>query len=162
MDFAADIRHRLVKADLWPTSRLGRVTAYLFALDIGLFILQKLMGLFHSSAGSPGGWVSFLSFTVIVLFVILSVRWLKAKMLWRLRNRLIVTYVFIGVIPAVLLVAMGFISLYLFAGQFANFAITSELKARLRSLDAINEAVANELAAQINADEIPSLEKVSA
>jgi len=44
-------------------------------------------------------------------------------MLWRLRNRLIVTYVFVGVIPVLLLMAMTSIAFYLFAGQFANFVV---------------------------------------
>ena len=73
----------------------------------------------------------------------------RPRLLWRLRNRLIVTYVFIGVIPVVLLVAMAFITIYLFAGQFANFVVTSELDSRLRSLQSANAAIANELAARL-------------
>ena len=84
-----------------------------------------------------------------LLLLCLPIRWLKAKVLWRLRNRLIVTYMFIGVIPVVLLVAMAFITLYLFAGQFANFVVTSELDSRLRSLQSVNAAIANELAARL-------------
>ena len=59
------------------------------------------------------------------------------------------TYVFIGVIPVVLLVAMAFITIYLFAGQFANFVVTSELDSRLRSLQSVNAAIAHELAAHL-------------
>ena len=40
--------------------------------------------------------------------------------MWRLRNRLIVSYLFIGVIPIRLLLLMAGIGSYLFAGQFAN------------------------------------------
>ncbi len=56
-----------------------------------------------------------------VLFFILGFCGLRRKVLWRLRNRLIVTYVFIGVIPAVLLVAMAFITLYLFGRTVRRF-----------------------------------------
>ncbi len=59
------------------------------------------------------------------------------------------TYVFIGVIPVVLLVAMAFITIYLFAGQFANFVVTSELDSRLHSLQSVNAAIAHELAARL-------------
>jgi len=59
--------------------------------------------------------------------MLVAFRWLKGKLLWRLRNRLIVTYVFIGVVPTLLLIAMVFATLYLFAGQFANFIVTSEI-----------------------------------
>jgi len=53
-------------------------------------------------------------------------------------NRLIVTYVFIGVIPAVLLVTISYYTLNVFAGQFANFVVTSELNAELRNLAVVN------------------------
>lgn len=148
------LRFRLSDAGLWPASRLARAAWYLLALDLLLFFLQQsLVALKVSSAKSLGGWVSFLSFVVIVLFVLLAFRFVGTKMLWRLRNRLIVTYMFIGVIPVVLLVAMAFITIYLFAGQFANFVVTSDLDSRLRSLEAVNAAIAHELAARISKGE---------
>lgn len=144
------LRYQLSRWDLWPTTRLARATCYLLALDLGLKLLGVVLGLFKSSySQSLSGWITFLSFVVTVLVIILSYRWLKAKLLWRLRNRLIVTYVFIGVIPAVLLVVMSFVTIYLFAGQFANFVVTSDLESRLRSLGTVNSAIANELAARL-------------
>ena len=75
------------------------------------FALQKLFGLFKVSFGlALSVWIGILSFLAIIFFALLAFRWLKAKVLWRLRNRLIVTYMFIGVIPVVLLVAMAFIT----------------------------------------------------
>src|SRR5213080_4063350 len=155
------IRLRLSEAGILPRSRMARVAWYLLGIDIALFALQKLLGLFHISYGrSLGGWVSILSFVVIVLFAFLAFRWLRSKLLWRLRNRLIVTYVFIGVIPAVLLMTMAFITIYLFAGQFANFVVTSDLNSRLRSLQAVNAAIANELAARIGRGQSPTAESL--
>jgi sigma-B regulation protein RsbU (phosphoserine phosphatase) len=109
-----------------------------------------------SWADSLGGWVKFLLFDAALLFCIVAYRALKRKILWRLRNRLIVTYVFIGVIPAVLLVAMAFITIYLFAGQFASFVVTSEINSQLRSMQAANAAVSNELAARMEKGEAPT------
>src|ERR1700675_1636936 len=150
MNYFRYLRLRLVETGLMPTSKVARTAWYLLGLDLLLFALQKLLGLFKLSYGeSLTGWVFFLSFGVVALFAILAYRWLKARLLWRLRNRLIVTYVFIGVIPVVLLVAMAFITLYLFAGQFANFVVTSELDARLRSLQSVNAAIGHELAARL-------------
>ena len=116
---------------------MARLACYLAALAIGLFLLKKLLDLFSPSWGQHlGGWVTFLTFLACLLFFILAFRWVKRRILWRLRNRLIVTYVFIGVIPAVLLVAMGVITLYGLGGQFAIFVVTSEKDAQLRSLEA--------------------------
>src|SRR5208282_4375177 len=133
------LRLRLSHAGLLPTSKVAMAAWYLLALD-ALLALVRAAGsaLKLSFAASLRGWVSFLSFLVMVLFLILAFRWIKAKILWRLRNRLIVTYVFIGVIPVVLLVAIALLSLYLFAGQFATFVVTSELNSELKSLEASN------------------------
>ncbi|MGO9124981.1 MAG: PP2C family protein-serine/threonine phosphatase [Terriglobales bacterium] len=144
------LRLRLADAGLLPTSKVARVAWYVLALDVLLFVLQQLGGrLKLSFAESLGGWVGFLSFVVILLFLVLAVRWLKVKMLWRLRNRLIVTYVFIGVIPVVLLVALAVGSFYLFAGQFATFIVTTDLDSELASLGAANSAIAQQAAAQM-------------
>jgi len=150
------LRIRLSESGLLPASRVALVAWYLLGLDLLLFALQKVFGLLHLSYGdSLGGWVSFLSFLVIVLFLILAFRWVKAKALWRLRNRLIVTYIFIGVIPVVMLVVLAFLSSYLFAGQFATFVVTTALDSELNSLDAANSAIAHELWVKMQAGANP-------
>ncbi|MFZ0864333.1 MAG: SpoIIE family protein phosphatase [Candidatus Sulfotelmatobacter sp.] len=157
-----ELRLRLIKAGLWPEGRMARLASYLAAMAVVLFALQKLLGLFAPSWGDHlGGWVEFLAFLAIVLFCILAFRWLKRRVLWRLRNRLIVTYVFIGVIPAVLLVTMALITLYGLAGQFAVFVVTSEINSQLRSLDAANAAVSNELAARLERGDNPAAESLA-
>ena len=157
-----EIRQRLTKAGLWPEGRLARLACYLGAMAVVLFALQKLLGLFAKTWGEHlGGWVGFLVFMAAVLFSILAFRWLKRRILWRLRNRLIVTYVFIGVIPVILLVAMAGFSLFLFAGQFASFVVISELNAQLRSVEAVNAAISNELAAGLARGNNPTAESLS-
>jgi phosphoserine phosphatase RsbU/P len=158
----SELRLRLIKAELWPQGRMARLACYLAVLAVGLFVLQKLLGLFARSWGEYlGGWVDFLAFLSCILFFILAFRWARRRVLWRLRNRLIVTYVFIGVIPAVLLVAMAGITLYGFAGQFAVYIVTSEVHAQLRSLEAVNAAISNELAARIERGESPTAESLA-
>jgi sigma-B regulation protein RsbU (phosphoserine phosphatase) len=144
------LRERMLTAGMWPQGWVARGACYSLGLAVALFVLEMLLKLVAPAASaSLGGWVKFLVFDAAVLFSILAFHWLKRKLLWRLRNRLIVTYVFIGVIPAVLLIAMAFITIYLFAGQFASFVVTSEIDSRLRSMQAANAAVGNELAARI-------------
>jgi len=157
-----ELRRRLIEAELWPEGRMARLACYLAGMAAVLFALQKLLGLFAKSWGEHlGGWVGYLIFVSAVLFSILAFRWLKRRILWRVRNRLIVTYVFIGVIPAVLLVAMAFITLYGLAGQFAVFVFTSEVHSQLRSLEAANAAVSNELAARLEHGENPAAESLA-
>jgi len=157
-----DLRGQLVKAELWPEGRMARLACYLAGMAAGLFALQKLLGLFAKTWGEHlGGWVGFLTFLAAVLFCILAFRWLKRRILWRLRNRLIVTYVFIGVIPVVLLVAMAGFSLFLFAGQFASYVVISELNSQLRSVEAVNAAITNEIAAGLARGNNPTAESLS-
>jgi sigma-B regulation protein RsbU (phosphoserine phosphatase) len=159
---SSTMRSRLKLAGLWPESRLARIAWYLLALGGILFGMRGLLALFAPSWGaSLGGWATFLAVSSGLLFLFLGFGWLKRKVLWRLRNRLIVTYVFIGVIPAVLLVAMAFITLYGLAGQFAVFVVTSEIHAQLRSLEAANAAVSNELAAHLERGDRPAAESLA-
>src|SRR3989475_7408557 len=162
MNYFRHLRLRLFEMGLMPTGKVARTAWYLLGLNLLLFALQKLLGLFKLSYGeSLTGWVFFLSFGIIVLFAIVAFRWLKKKLLWRLRNRLIVTYVFIGVIPVVLLIALAFIALYLFAGQFASFVVTSEINSQLRRLEAVNAAIGNELAARLERGQNPTAESLA-
>jgi len=157
-----ELRRRLIEAELWPRGRMSRLACYLAGSAIVLYGLRKLLGLFAPSWGAHlGGWVGFLAFVAAVLFFILGFRWVKRRILWRLRNRLIVTYMFIGVIPAVLLVAMGLITLYGLGGQFAVFLVTSEIHSQLRSMAGVNDAVSNALAARLERGEAPAAESLA-
>ena len=157
-----ELRRRLIEAELWPRGRMSRLACYLAGSAIVLYALRKLLGLFAPSWGAHlGGWVGFLAFVAAVLFFILGFRWVKRRILWRLRNRLIVTYMFIGVIPAVLLVAMGLITLYGLGGQFAVFLVTSEIHSQLRSMAGVNDAVSNALAARLERGEAPAAESLA-
>jgi len=143
------VRRRLRQAGLWPEGGIARAAWYSLGLAGFCLWLPCCCDGPPRLGGSIGWWVKFLVFDAAMLFAIVAFRWLKKKLLWRLRNRLIVTYVFIGVIPVALLIALAFITLYLFAGQFASFVVTSEINSQLRRLEAVNAAIGNELAARL-------------
>src|SRR5258706_15244133 len=117
----SNLRSWLESNGLFPKGRLALITWYLLGLDALLFLLQEIAGFFHASfGGNLGGWVIFLSAVIIALFCVLAARWTSSRLLWRLRNRLIVTYIFMGVIPLILLLGLAGLASYLFAGQFAT------------------------------------------
>src|SRR5882724_8268527 len=144
------LRIWMARAGLWPTTRYARVACFILGIDLFLFALKRIFDLVGSSYGqSLSFWVDALALVACILFLSLAYRWLKTRMLWRLRNRLIVTYVFIGVIPAILLVAISYYTLNVFAGQFANFVVTSELNAEQRNLAPMNATFADNLSSRL-------------
>jgi phosphoserine phosphatase RsbU/P len=146
-----ELESKLHEKGLWPRSRVAWAALYVLALDLLLFAVQWLTRhVSPSMSASLGGWVTFLSVLAIVLLAIAGFRWLRSQLLWRLRNRLIVTYVFIGVIPVLLLVMISLITLYLLAGQFASFVVTSDITTHLHSMEAANRAIAHHLVTHIS------------
>jgi len=88
---------------LRPPSKWGRVTVWLGILCLLLWIATLL-------GAGLAGWAVFTT----LVFAVLLCKWAYRPMLWRLRNRLIVTYLFIGVMPILLLLLMGGLAGYLF------------------------------------------------
>ena len=145
-----ELESKLRANRLWPQSWVGWAALYVLGLDVLLFAAQWMVsGKSPATAASLIGWVIFLSLLAMVLLAISAYRWIRARLLWRLRNRLIVTYVFIGVIPVFLLVAISLGTLYLLAGQFASFVVTSDIATHLRSMAAANRTIAHHLATQM-------------
>jgi sigma-B regulation protein RsbU (phosphoserine phosphatase) len=138
---SSDVRAFLRRV-LRPRSKLGKTTLWFAYLAI---LLKMLEAIFRPAPGSIlSGWASFTSLLVILFALLMSLRWARRKLLWRLRNRLIVTYVFIGVIPLILLVAGALVAAYLFAGQFATYAAMSDLQSELQHLEATNRSLATQ------------------
>src|SRR5580698_2557061 len=95
------LRARIQAAVGWPQGWIARGAWYSLGFTLVLFILELVLKFISPAASeSLSGWVKFLGIDAAILFAIVAFRSLKRKVLWRLRNRLIVTYVFIGVIPA--------------------------------------------------------------
>lgn len=144
------LRRRLSGAT--PTSRLGRFALYVAVLDLLFVVLQRVFYLFAATtaAGTAlGGWITFLTFVLGSVAALLLLRWVRRHVLWRLRNRLLVTYVFVGVIPVGLLVLMGLMATYILGGQFASYLAISDLQGEVSSLSAVNSGITAELAREL-------------
>ncbi len=97
-------------------------------------------------------------------------RRLIRKAIWRLRNRLMVAYAFIAVVPVALILVLAGLGIWMATTQVAVYLVTSELDQRTASLKASAQWIANMPAAsrdasirQIRADHVrrfPGLEIV--
>jgi sigma-B regulation protein RsbU (phosphoserine phosphatase) len=64
------------------------------------------------------------------------------KLIWRLRNRLLVAYLFIAVVPVLLVVSLAGMGFYILASQLGVYVALDELDHRVARLHAATEAVA--------------------
>ncbi len=82
-----------------------------------------------------------------VLAVPVLWRQVRRRMLWSLRNKLVLTYLLIGVAPIVLFVTLVLISSYIAAGQFAIHLADSRVQSQLDWLSAENASLEDRMLA---------------
>lgn len=95
-----------------------------------------------------GRYLSFLGAWRVILFVIAAgylmvrlLRWARKRLLWGLRNRLIVAYIFIAVVPVVLLLAMVGLSGYLLYFQLGAHMLQDDLTERVTEVSHLAETL---------------------
>lgn len=138
-----------------PSGKVHRLAFWLFLAYL-VFLLGGLLphnaGLVFQALGD------FTLFVLVILCIPLFWRWMMSRVLWKVRNRLVVTYLLMGLAPVVLFVALALVLGYVFSGQFAIFAATAEIDAELAHLSAQNQAFAVHVAHAAAAD--PKAESV--
>jgi sigma-B regulation protein RsbU (phosphoserine phosphatase) len=84
-------------------------------------------------------WLVLLKDVVVILGAWVAIR-ISRKLvrtsIWRLRNRLVVAYFFIAVVPIILITTLLGLGAYLVAGQLSTYLVTSELDRKIESLRA--------------------------
>lgn len=150
-------RRKLEQHGLVPETLVGWTALYSGALWVVLYLLRRATGAVQGPLDTS---FSFTTLVVAGSLMILGYRWSKQKFMWRLRNRLIVTYIFIGVIPLVLVATMALLAGYLFAGQFSSFVVSSDLQAELKRISALNYDTAAQLEARLRKPGAPSISEL--
>ncbi|MBC7912427.1 MAG: hypothetical protein H7Y30_18110, partial [Pyrinomonadaceae bacterium] len=83
-----------------------------------------------------GNLLGFITFTAVFFtcfyYGIKFLRWLKRRVLWRVRRRLTITYLFVGLTPIVLLLMLGMLSAFGGSNQAMSRIISSQLNATER------------------------------
>lgn len=94
-----------------------------------------------------GGFLFALSILgVLGLLAFLLVRPLARKLLWRVRDRLFVTYFLAGAVPVVLLLLLGCLGFSLVLNQTADYMLHAELSRHLEQLQTSAERLALDVA----------------
>lgn len=90
------------------------------------------------------GWLGLTRLAAFVLGMWIAIRLTRQgarRVIWRLRNRLIVTYLFIALVPVLLVLMLAGFALWGMASQVAVYLVTSELDRRVAALQAISDGV---------------------
>jgi sigma-B regulation protein RsbU (phosphoserine phosphatase) len=137
---------RSVEAGVFKQIRLPAPQGLLGRLAFWLLLVTAVASLGRLVPGVAGVLFFALSLlsTSALLFVLVPIIWRYTfgRFLWKVRNRLIVTYLLMGLTPVVLFVIMASIASYIFLGQFAIFAGSAELDRALQQLSTGNRAYA--------------------
>src|SRR6185369_4253628 len=130
-----------------PRTRLARFTLYSAGIEAVLLLLQWLFKLAGATQAVNilSQWIGLFGWIFSILFLFLALRWFRKHVMWSVRNRLIVTYLFIGGVPVTLAVALALGSGFLILGELSTFIAVSEIKVQQHNLGAANAAAAEEI-----------------
>ncbi len=107
-----------------PASRLGR---FVYRTSAVLLLLLGLGRVFKEFRGLSIVLAVFLGFILLIVLLFMALRTANRKLLWKVRNRLILTYLLMGLAPVVLFGTITGIAGYVFAGQYATNSAISVL-----------------------------------
>ncbi len=122
---------------LWRRlNRLDRVALAVVLLSVLVWVLRAFAPRLPQS-----NFLSFLFFLALAYFSFRALAWVRVRLLWSLRNRLIVAYVFIAVVPVLLLLVMAALSAYILYWQLGAYLIYSDLHARIERVAEVGDAI---------------------
>lgn len=118
--------------------RMARFAVWVIAYGIALWVVDRfgrgtstfLWFLFWVTALPTGGYY---------LFRLQS--YVRRRVMWRLRRRLVAAYVFIGMVPIALILVLVWLGLFILSGQFAAFLVANRLSHSSDQLRHLNRAV---------------------
>ena len=116
-------------------------------LDVAAGVLVLLGGVLEVAGralrpGGPAGFVKFLAVLAGIYLLFRVIGWWRARLLWSLRNRLMVAYLFIAVVPVLLLLALAVLAGQILYSQLGAYLLYEEVQSRVALLADTVENVA--------------------
>ncbi|HEX7174540.1 MAG TPA: SpoIIE family protein phosphatase [Pyrinomonadaceae bacterium] len=137
LEFAARVRAALRRT----MPRVALVAA-------GLLVLWVILGNTSISETRVDNFFDRLTFlavaSVALYYCVLALHWTKRKLLWRVRRRLLITYLFVGLTPLVLLGVLGILAWLVLSGQ----AMSRIVNVQINATEQVAQANADALAAE--------------
>src|ERR1700704_846348 len=102
-------------------------------------------GFLASILGLGGGFFSFLKYLAVLAGIYLLFRligWWRNRLLWRLRNRLIVAYLFIAAVPILSIATLAVLAARILYSQLGAYLLYEDIHQRIAMIADISEHIA--------------------
>jgi sigma-B regulation protein RsbU (phosphoserine phosphatase) len=116
----------------------------LSGFDVAALLIFAL-GAGAMALGISGAISNFLKFLAVLAAFYLLFRfigWWRSRLLWSLRNRLIVAYVFIAAVPILLILILGFLAGRILYSQLGAYLVYEDIHARIDTVANMAEHIA--------------------
>jgi sigma-B regulation protein RsbU (phosphoserine phosphatase) len=110
------------------------IAAALVVIGALLFVLGRSGGIYN--------FLKYISLLCAGYVLIRVIGWWRSKLLWSLRNRLIVAYLFIALVPVVLTAVLAFFFAILLYRQFGGYILYQDLQRRIDMVSAGTDQIA--------------------
>ena len=137
--------------------RMARFTVWAWACGAALWSVNLLLGGVLGPLGALF-WVPAIASGLYYLGRLFG--FVRRRLLWRLRRRLIVTYIFVAIVPIVLIVFLVGLGAFIVNGQFAAFLVSSRLRERSHELQEVNRVLAHEAGSDSSLAAEPALDRL--
>jgi sigma-B regulation protein RsbU (phosphoserine phosphatase) len=125
-------------------AKLRDLWRHLSWLDM-LAVAVTLAGFISALVGLVSGFASFLEFFGVLAAIYLLFRligWWRTRLLWSLRNRLIVAYLFIAVVPILLIITLVILAGQILYAQLGGYLLYEDIQRRIAMMADITEHIA--------------------
>lgn len=114
-------------------------------IALGLAALYAIVWIVRIAGHEPpmAGLVTFFFILALSYAVIRLGGWTRTRLLWSLRNRLIIAYLFIAVVPVVMLLVLGGLSASILYRQLGGYLLVNEVQDRIEEVADAADVVAS-------------------
>jgi len=92
--------------------------------------------------GGPANFLKYLAVLAAIYLLVRFIAWWRTRLLWSLRNRLIVAYLFIAVVPILLIVTLVSIAGRILYSQLGAYLLHEDIQHRIEMIADIAEHIA--------------------
>lgn len=130
-----------MKGFLAPLKQLWSRLSWLDLLSLAVAVAGMVLAVLRAG-GKVFNFLQYLSVLAGLYLLVRFVSWWRTKLLWSLRDRLIVAYLFIAVVPVLLIAALAWIAGTQLYSQVGAYLLHEDIQRRIEMIGDITEHIA--------------------